>query len=179
MSEQPQEAPSGEIAIPTLTYGALAVLAPGATFTVLAEDGSWWQVQYRDTHDTTMTGWVEHCWRMINLSDMIPSIIYNATNAYSSRFVSCGRSLDGVTCQALYPGKTLNIRLGRQEFVMPVLYSMSFRLCAAQRVALEQGNCLVLYEGYRPFEIQQKVCGALYRLKHQDEGVRYAVSDSP
>ena len=111
---------------------------------------------------------------MINLPDVIPSIIYDATNTYSSRFVSCGKTIDGITGEALYAGNDVyNHRLDQTEFMMPVLYSMAPRLCAAQQAALKEGNTLVLYEAYRPHETQRKVADAMWALTRKDaEGKR-------
>ena len=63
--------------------------------------------------------------------------------------------------------------------MMPVLYSMAFRLAQAQRNALAEGNCLVLYEGYRPYTVQRQVADALTALIRQDPEVRAAVTDPP
>lgn len=179
--EQPSEAPTPEPTpepsvepAPSLTAGSLKTLPAGTAFTVLNENGDWWQIRSRGE-----TGWVEHRWCMVNLPDVIPSMIFNDTNSYSSKFVSCGKNLSGVTGQALYQAKAQNPRLGREEFMMPVLYSMAKRLAAAQRAALAEGNCLVLYEGYRPFETQKQVSNALSKLIRQDAEVRRATCDDP
>ncbi len=172
---------------PTLTDGAMAILPAGTPFTILQEAGDWWkircEVDYTDTdgqkkHGEAI-GWVEHHWCMINLPDVIPSILYDATNGYASKFVSCGKPLEGITGQALYAGKTPNARLGEEEFMAPVLYSMAFRLCAAQRTALSQGNCIVLYEGYRPLDVQLKVSGVLRVMIRDDAEVRAGVTSAP
>lgn len=181
------EEPEPEGPAPTLTDGAMAILPAGTPFTILQEAGDWWKVRcetdYTDQDGQKLhgeaIGWVEHRWCMINLPDVIPSILYDATNGYSSRFVSCGKPLEGITGQALYVGKTQNARLGRQEFMMPVLYAMAFRLCAAQRTALSEGNCLVLYEGYRPLDVQLKVSGVLRTMIREDAEVRAGVTSSP
>ena len=182
----------GEIAeeqIPTLTDGALALVAPGTPFTILREEGDWWQVAvetdyFTDEEQTTtqhgeITGWLEHRYCLINLPDVIPSIIYDATNSYSSHFVSCGKRIPEVTGEALYPSKTYNARLDKMEFMMPVLYSMAFKLCEAQQLALSEGNSLILYEGYRPHTVQTKVLNALSALARTDEEIKEAVTGAP
>lgn len=172
----PEPEPEPEPA-PSLTEGALTILPAGTAMTVLGESGEWWKV--RCGTQGGLTGWIEHKYCFINLPDVIPSIIFNATNAYSSRFVSCGKTLENITGKQLYTGKTFNSRLGEDEFMMPVLYSMAFRLCAAQRAALKEGNSLVLYEGYRPQETQMKVSGALRTLMRQDSEVQAAITAPP
>ena len=192
---------------PTLTSGSLALLPPGTPMTVLEEKGGWWRVECEveikpETEEgdgmassvnpesslqqgdepefQTLTGWVEHKYCMINLPDVIPSIIYDATNTYSSRFVSCGKTIDGITGEALYAGNDVyNHRLDQTEFMMPVLYSMAPRLCAAQQAALKEGNTLVLYEAYRPHETQRKVADAMWALTRKDAEVKEAVTGEP
>ena len=154
--------------------GALAVLEPGSAFTVLKEDGDWWQVRWRGT-----TGWVEHRYCMINLPDVVPSILYDATNSYDSLYRSAGKALPGVTGESLYPGMEYNPRLGRSEFMMPVLYAMAYKICEAQQAALMEGNCLVLYEGYRPYATQRAVVKALTALINSDPEVEAAVNSGP
>lgn len=186
-AENPENPEEEETEAPTLTDNSIAVLPPGTAMTVLREEGEWWQVRCTATYLTEegeekrgeVTGWVEHRTCFINLPDVIPSIIYNATNGYSSVFVSCGESLDGVTGKQLYTGKTYNERLQEKEFMMPVLYSMAPRLCAAQQSALKEGNCLVLYEGYRPQETQIKVANALRALMRKNKKVSKAVTTPP
>ena len=178
-----------EPAVPTLTDGSITLLPPGTPFTVLQETGGWWQIAveadyYEDAEQTVLahgelTGWVEHKYCFVNLPDVIPSIIYDATNSYSSHFVSCGKRIPDVTGRAFYPSKTYNARLDKMEFMMPVLYSMARNLCAAQRNALAEGNSLILYEGYRPHEVQTKVLSALSAMSRADPEVKEAVSGKP
>ena len=174
---------------PTLTDGALALVASGTPFTVLQEEGDWWQVavttdyftdeEQTQTQRGEITGWLEHKYCLVNLPDVIPSIIYDATNSYSSHFRSCGKVIPEVTGEAFYPSKTYNERLGKMEFMMPVLYSMAFKLCEAQQSALAEGNSLILYEGYRPHEVQTKVLNSLSAMTRTDPEVKEAVTGSP
>lgn len=170
----PTPTPTPTVPEPSLTDGAMVMLPSGSPFTILEEDGEWWRIMWGQNE-----GWVEHRWCMINLPDVIPSMIFNATNGYSSVFVSCGKDIPGVTGQALYCGKKWNPRLGRDEFMMPVLYSMAINLAKAQRAALEEGNCIILYEGYRPYVTQRQVNSALSDMMSYDEEVKKAVSSPP
>ena len=181
--------PEEEEEPPTLTDGALALVASGTPFTVLQEEGDWWQVavttdyftdeEQTQTQRGEITGWLEHKYCLVNLPDVIPSIIYDATNSYSSHFRSCGKVIPEVTGEAFYPSKTYNERLGKMEFMMPVLYSMAFKLCEAQQSALAEGNSLILYEGYRPHEVQTKVLNSLSSMTRTDPEVKEAVTGSP
>lgn len=174
---------------PTLTDGALALVASGTPFTVLREEGDWWQVavttdyftdeEQTQTQRGEITGWLEHKYCLVNLPDVIPSIIYDATNSYSSHFRSCGKVIPEVTGEAFYPSKTYNERLDKMEFMMPVLYSMAFKLCEAQQSALAEGNSLILYEGYRPHEVQTKVLNSLSAMTRTDPEVKEAVTGAP
>ena len=154
--------------------GALAVLEPGTAFTILEEEGDWWRVRCQAGE-----GWVEHLYCMINLPDVIPSMIYDATNSYDSLYRSMGKEIPGVTGETFYPGKADNPRLGREEFMMPVLYSMALKLCQAQQAALAEGNTLVLYEGYRPHSTQQAVSRGLSALAADDPEVDAGLNDPP
>lgn len=154
--------------------GAVAVWEPGTAFVILEEDGDWWHVARGD-----VAGWIEHRYCMINLPDVIPSIIYDDTNSYSSLFVSCGKEIPGVTGEAFYESLTGNARLDRQEFMMPLLYSAARHVCAAQQRALAEGNCLVVYQTFRPYETQRAVVNAMSRLAKDDPEVKAGVSTPP
>lgn len=155
--------------------GALAVLEPGAAFTILQEAGDWWQVRLEGGE----TGWVEHRYCLINLPDVIPSMIYNNTNAYSSVLVSSGKNIPNITGKALYQAKATNPRLGRSEFMMPVLYAMAKNVCQAQQNALAEGNTLVLYEGFQPYDAQTAVVRGLSALARSDGAVEAGISTAP
>lgn len=154
--------------------GALLVLEPGAAFLILDESGDWWQVTAQG-----VTGWVEHRYCLINLPDVVPSMVYDNTNSYSSVFVSSGREIPGITGRALYQSKAQNPRLGREEFLMPVLYAMAKNVCRAQQNALAEGNTLVLYEGFRPYDAQMAVVRSLTALSAEDEAVEAGISTRP
>lgn len=152
----------------------IEVLTPGTAFEILEEKGDWWKVK-----TATSSGWVAHIYCFINLPDVIPSIIYNNTNTYASEFITSGKSIPGITGQALYSGKTYNDRLGKEEFIVPVLYAMSKKIFLAQQYALEEGNSLVIYEGYRPYAVQQKVVAAVTALANVDPEVMAGISTPP
>nr|WP_106780803.1 M15 family metallopeptidase [Lysinibacillus timonensis] len=150
------------------------LLEAGTAFEILQEDGDWWFIQNED-----LTGWVLHKYCFINLPDVIPSIIYNNTNTYSAKYVSSGKSIPNITGETLYQGKTFNKRLGKEEFIVPVLYSMSKKIHLAQAYALEDGNSLVIYEGYRPYSTQQAIVNELTKLATVDFEVAAGISTSP
>ena len=149
---------------------ALAVLKPGDGFMVLREYESWWQIYLKSGSGGEIIGWVRHNLCFINLPDVIPSIIYNNTNAYGSVFLANGETIPNVTGKRLYSysgrndGKAYNERLQKYEYIVPVLYAMAPKICAAQKYALAAGDTLVIYEGFRPYEVQQLVYTEVNRL---------------
>lgn len=150
------------------------ILEAGTAFEILQEDGDWWLIQNENS-----TGWVLHKYCFINLPDVIPSIIYNNTNTYSAKYISSGKSIPNITGQALYSGKSFNKRLGKEEFIVPVLYSMSKKIYLAQQYALADGNSLIIYEGYRPYSTQQAIVNELTKLATTDFEVAAGISTSP
>ncbi|KHL97184.1 hypothetical protein QW71_02800 [Paenibacillus sp. IHB B 3415] len=152
----------------------IKVIEPGSAFQILKENGAWWLVQHEDA-----SGWLPHNYCFINLPDVIPSIIYDNTNTYNSQFKSSGKSIPGITNQGLYPGKSYNKRLGKEEYIVPVLYAMSKKIYAAQRMALADGNSLKIYEGFRPYTVQKEVATALKALAKSDPTVLKGINTPP
>jgi len=159
---------------PDASAQVVATLNPGAPFRIVGESGAWWQVETEGA-----SGWLQHKYCLINLPDIIPSIVYDATNTYSSRVVSSQKKLPGITGKGLYPGKQANARFGGKQFIMPVLYSMALKVQAAQRDALENGETLVIYEAYRPYDVQMTIVRALTALAKADETVKKGISTAP
>ncbi|MCC3356882.1 M15 family metallopeptidase [Bacillus sp. REN16] len=152
----------------------VVTLTAGTAFTIVQEEGNWWFIK-----TATTEGWVDNTYCFINLPDVIPSIVYDNSNTYSSKFVSSGKTIPGITGQALYEGKTFNERLGKEEFIVPVLYAMSKKIFLAQQEALTNGNTLVIYEGYRPYSAQKAVVEALTGLANVDKNVMAGINTAP
>lgn len=149
-------------------------LKGGDSFCIIRESGEWWRIRVDNTE-----GWLRHKYCFINLPDIIPSIVYYDTNSFSSVFVSSGYEIAGVTGQQLYEVYEYNERLGKDEYTMPVLYSMAPKICAAQQAALELANTLIIYETYRPREVQKKVANLLSLLASINDEVKRGISTSP
>lgn len=149
-------------------------LEAGTAFVIVEDKGDWWLIQ-----NDNFSGWVQHTYCLINLPDVIPSIIYDNTNTYSSKYVSSGKSIPNITGQSLYAGKTFNMRLGKEEFIVPVLYSMSKKIFLAQKYALADSNSLIIYEGYRPYSVQQAIVSALTTLANKDLEVKAGINTPP
>ena len=152
----------------------ISELEAGTAFEVLEEVGDWWYVR-----TATESGWVQHLYCFINLPDVVPSIIYDNTNTYASKFASSGKTIPGITGEALYDGKAYNMRLGKVSDIEPVLYSMSKKIHLAQQAAVEEGNTLVIYEGYRPFFAQKLTVDALTTLAAADPEVMAGINTHP
>ena len=155
----------------------LLLLSPGQGFTIITEYGDWWNVQLGSNN--SISGWVLHRGCFINLPDVIPSLVFDITNAYSSVMRSSGYEIPNITGYALYEARGFNQRLDRYEFIVPVLYSTSRRIFAAQQAALVDGNTIVIYEAFRPRETQQKVVDNLRRLMDSNACVCRAINTPP
>ena len=147
----------------------LADWQPGQSFTILAEQGDWWQVQAGE-----QTGWVQHDYCLINLPDVIPSLVYRDTNSEASLFRA-----SGITGQALYDARSYNARFGQEMANMAVLYATAKKLADVQHAALADGYTLVLYEGFRHYQTQTAVAQALQALAAENETVRAGIDTEP
>lgn len=152
----------------------LTTLEPGTAFIIIEETNDLWLVDVNG-----MQGYLEHLYAMINLPDVIPSIIYNNSNSYCSLYRSVGNPLDGVTDHALYYAIDYSERFSENQYIMPVLYSMSKKIASAQNEALKNGNSLKIYETFRPYDTQRKVSDALSVLMESNNEVYQMTNSSP
>lgn len=159
----------------------------GCEFTILAEsendlrvrlsgDGNGITFQTEDAPDTV---YIDKDFVLVNLPDVIPSIVYDNTNSYSSLLSSRGYSIDGLTGTALYQSKYYNERLQEDQYVVPVLYGTAKKLKSVQEQMLKDGNSLKIYESYRPFATQQKIISALTDAMNQNPEINQAVTQKP
>lgn len=159
---------------PDSASARLAALAPGDAFLIRGKEGGWLRVRAAGRE-----GYLSARYCLINLPDIIPSIVYDATNTYAALLRSSGKAIPGVTGKGLYPGKRANPRLGEKAFIMPVLYPMAEKLYAAQRAARKNGETLVLYEAYRPYDVQMTIVRALQKLAEADRSVMAGLTKPP
>lgn len=152
----------------------VTTLEAGTSFRILQEDEDMWYVKVNNLY-----GYLEYKYCMINLPDVIPSIIYYDSNSVHSLFKSVGKDIVGITNEQLYDSVSYNCRFGEDQFVMPVLYSMSKKIALAQQTALKDGNCLKIYQAYRPYETQQAVSSALSYLISTDSEVKSMIECAP
>jgi len=154
---------------------SVVTLSPGDAFVILEGQGNWWYVEI----SPTISGWVDNRQCFINLPDVIPSIIYQNTNATGSIKVSMGLSIPGVTGEALYSARTFNERLGREEYIVPGMYPLARGLFLAQQTAMEQGNTIIANEIFRPRAAQQAVVNGMQQLMRANSEVNAAITNPP
>ena len=161
---------------PSTESRTLVDFGAGQVFVIMEERGDWWYVE----SSYGEKGWVEHVACFINLPDVIPSIVYNITNSYSALTRSSEYEIPGVTGQKLYDaGPVYNPRLSKDEFIVPALYSTSKLLCAAQHLALEAGDTIIIHEAYRDRASLQRSVSLLRELMDSNEKVKSAIEDGP
>ena len=179
--ELPVNGASGYASIPTTMFKEadeqseiLATMASGQVFTILREQGSWWRIEMDG-----MKGWIHHRFALINLPDVIPSIVYDLTNTYASELRSSGFDLPGITGYKLFDARAFNERFNEETFIVPVLYATAQKLQLAQNNALREGDTLVVHETFRPAFVQRKIVNALNLLSEQNEIVKQGISQAP
>lgn len=138
----------------------------GTAFEIVEESGNWFKININNK-----VGWISNKYCMVNLPDIIPSIIYDDTNSYSSLFKSSEIDIPNITGKQLYNNKAYNKRLSKDEYMMPVIYAMAKKIMIAQKTALEDGYSLKIYETYRPFEAQKAVADNLRNLMNTNKTV--------
>lgn len=146
----------------------------GTIFMIERQVEDLWYVRVGDK-----LGWISHQYCLINLPDVIPSIVYDGVNTYDARYRSSGISIPGITGEALYMGKSFNERLSRDEYIMPALYETAKKINKAQEQALSEGNTLVIHEAYRPYDVQRRIVDAIRLLSESHETVRKGISEPP
>ena len=146
----------------------------GTAFTIIKKSGDYF---YIDTGSSK--GYVLHKYVMINLSDYIPSIIYNITNADASIYKSSGYSISGVTGKKLYDsGKVYNERLKKNEYIAPVMYSFAGKILKAEKAAIKEGYTLKIYDSYRPHSVTNKIYTGLSKLYNSNSTVKKNINKS-
>lgn len=154
--------------------GVILRLSAGSGFTIIEEVGDWWKIEYGTT-----TGYLPHRNCFINLPDVIPSIIYNITNSSFSVFRSSMVDIPNVTGQKLYDSYFYNERLGETEYAVPILYSSAKKLAQVQKEALSNGETLIVYEAFRPWEAQNRVATNTINLIYSNSYVNAGINAYP
>ena len=150
-------------------------LAAGEMFRIVREEGSYWYIEVGD-----LGGYVESAYCMIDLADVCPDIIFEIANASSSIFVSSGYPLDGITGEQLYStGKVWHSKIGRDEYLVPVMYETAKKIASVQLLAGFDGYTLKIYDAYRPRSVTVKIRDALSWLCQSNYYVLENVNVAP
>ena len=180
--ELPLVGATGFISVETVMYSdanrtvETAALMAGDAFTVLAQiTEDTWQIRT----ETGAEGYVENTCCYLNIADVIPSIILDNTNGYSSAFLSSGKEIPTITGEQLYDSKQYNPRLGREEFLVACNWQMVKRIYAAQQAALAAGYTLVINEAFRPMDVQLDIAATLKELYDTDATVKAGIDTGP
>ena len=152
----------------------IATLPMGQAFTIVEGTDEWWYIEVN-----TITGWVMNLFCMINLPDVLPSIVYRNPNINAALFRSSGRDIPNITGYAVSRSRDFNARLGREEDIAAALYRMARKIGAAQQAALAEGRTLIIYEAFRPHDLQEKIYENLRFLYETDPVVRAGISTPP
>jgi len=160
---------------PSANAQTIVTMEAGRGFTILDGSGNWWYVDLNDGQ----TGWVDNRGCFINLPDIIPSMIFQNTNASGSIMVSLGYTIPGITGEVMYVARAFNYRLGREEYIVPGMYSLARSLFIAQQAALENGDTLIINEVFRPRATQAAVVQGMNSLMAQNSDVHSAITSAP
>ncbi|MCR5216044.1 MAG: D-ala-D-ala dipeptidase [Lachnospiraceae bacterium] len=136
----------GEMEVYDRNMGVIGTLKAGQAFVIQGETLDLLIIDYGGE-----TGYVLKSLSMINLPDVIPSIIYDNANSYASILKSGEFDIPGLTGEKLYETYYENARLGYKEYVMPCLYYTAEKIAKVQKNCLAQGDCLYLVEAFRPY----------------------------
>ena len=147
-------------------------LSAGAVFTVMSQHPDFLRV----VTPTGQEGFVASAHSFINVPDVLPSMVFNVTNAHASEFRTNDFNIEGLTGLQLYQAHGFNERLGRESFIVPVHMSAVTALARAQTLALAQGNTIIMNEAYRPRPIQQLVVNSLQATIDTNESARQFIN---
>lgn len=150
----------------------IQTIEAGTPFKIIKEEGEYWYILVNEIY-----GYVENKYCMINLPDVIPSIIYNITNSYSSIYHSNNISLPNITGLALYDSKEYNQRFNKEEFLVPTIYGMAKKIAQVQNSALKNGESLEIYEAFRPYDVQMQISSSLSLLMQENESVNNLINN--
>ena len=145
-------------------------LSSGTAFTIEELSGQYFKVSIPGKSGYK---YVKHDNVMINLSDYIPSMVFNITNASSSIYKSSGINIPGITGTKLYTGgKVYNLRLRREEYMAPMIYSTAKLLLSAENTFKSAGYRIKVYDVYRPHSVTVKIYNALKSLYDSNATVK-------
>lgn len=151
----------------------ITTLKAGTPFKIISTtaNDTWWKVDYNGK-----IGYVDNSYCMINLPDYIPSITYDISNANASLATSSNIKLSVYGKKLYKTGKVYNERLGRNEYIVPVIYSFAKKILSAQTSALKDGYSLKIYDAYRPTSVAKTLKQSLNQLYNTNSTVRQNIN---
>lgn len=123
-----------------------------------------------------LEGYVQWKYCMINLPDVLPEIEYSIANASSAIYKSSGYSISGITGTQLYStGKVQNNKIGRKEYLVPVMFKTACKISIAYHNVKLLGSAynLKVYDAYRPYAVTQKIYGTYSTSTKKGSGLLY------
>lgn len=151
-------------------------ISVGTAFTIEEESGNYFKVKIPDVSESK---YILHKYVMINLSDYIPSMTFEISNASSSVYKTSNHNLPNVTGTKLYStGKIYNLRLRKNEYPAPILYKVAKKLLTAQNTLLSKGYSIKVYDTYRPHSVSTKIYNSLISLYNSNSTVKENINYS-
>ena len=109
------------------------------------------------------TAYVDSNLCFINLPEYMADMCsYNITNSYASLYLMHEFEIPQVS-NVITAGYE-NVQLGKEEFLVPLLYPTAKRLAEAARVAKEKGYRLKIYDAFRPQVATKEIYDLTYSI---------------
>ena len=125
--------------------GKLGTVQALKALCVLASEGDMFKVYTAEGE-----GYIEQNRCMINLYDYLGGLCdYDITNSYYSIYAAHEYAIPDVSGKVTEGYE--NVLIGRDEFLVPLLYPTAQKLVAAARAALNDGYRIKIYDSYRPY----------------------------
>lgn len=122
----------------------LGTAKAGSAWCVLGLEGKYLKIRFEGKD-----GYINSDYCMINLSEYIGDLcLYNITNSYSSIYLVHEYGIDRVSGTVITGYE--NIKVGEDEYLVPLLFPTAQKLIKAGEAAREQGYTLKIYDSYRP-----------------------------
>ncbi len=131
--------------------GKIGIADKGLALCVVGEENGMLRVRYKNR-----LGWIDGNYCMINLPDYLGELCsYDITNSYRSIFSVHGYEIPGTTGTVLKGYE--QVKTGKDQYLVPLLYPTALKLEKAAREALKQGYRLKIYDAYRPGQTSRTV----------------------
>ena len=129
-------------------------------------------------HKTTIADSEEYQ-QALNAVKQVEADLSDIKNASFVTDTSAGHKFPATYGKKLYSaGKVYNKRLGRDEYIVPVVYTFAKRLLIAQKQALKENYSILVYDAYRPTDVAKKSREDMLYLYNHYADVKKAVTYS-